>query len=423
MVNVIKLKSKKSKSLLVGLTLAVGLSCMPSKAAQGGSICLNWSLAAAHAVYLFFQIIKGQELIESVLTGRTQEVEALIKTGTDLNFQGHLDWTALIWAACNGHTQIVKALIKAGANLNLKNQYGSTALIWAAQNGHTQVAEALIEAGANLNLQDQYGRTALMLAAQYGCADWYGHTTEVLEALIQAGANINAQDNLGWTALIGAACNGHTQVVQALIKAGADLNAQDNLGWTALIGAARNGHTQVVKTLLEAGANPNLQNKNGSTALSLARNKKNTVITTLLETFDRARQGSLQNAIVLSEQHTMHNQFLTMVQSMAIMAQTTKLPVDITMIVNEYTTDPLKNIRGTVEAHLDHLERNDLIEPFNGDGESLHQRLFEAQEQAPHNSTGSPCCPTNSLTTTTTPSTTATTTLLKTNNAQGATKK
>ena len=88
------------------------------------------------------------ELIEAARNGQTEEVQALLEAGADVNAISDADGMALILAAARGHTEIVRMLLEAGADVNAKTSNGNTALLRAAARGHAGIVELLRKAGA-----------------------------------------------------------------------------------------------------------------------------------------------------------------------------------------------------------------------------------------------------------------------------------
>ena len=70
----------------------------------------------------------------------------------------------------HGFSNDVDALLHAGADVNKAKNDGCTLLIIASQNNHKACVEALVRARADLALACN-GKTALDTAAQKGCAD------------------------------------------------------------------------------------------------------------------------------------------------------------------------------------------------------------------------------------------------------------
>ena len=77
-------------------------------------------------------------------------------------------WFPLMLAAFGGHEEIVEALIKTGANINMKVNDGSTALMAASMQGHHSIVKILLEKGADKTIKNNNGLTALSLAMQGG---------------------------------------------------------------------------------------------------------------------------------------------------------------------------------------------------------------------------------------------------------------
>ncbi len=126
----------------------------------------------------------------------------------------NLNEMALIAAASEGRTPEVDALIRSGVNVNAANTSGNcTALMVAAAHEHADIVRALIEAGADVNLVSEGGTTALMEAALRGDLD-------IVRLLAEAGADIAYENQLGHTALAQAEANskssGHRSVAQYL---------------------------------------------------------------------------------------------------------------------------------------------------------------------------------------------------------------
>jgi uncharacterized protein len=59
--------------------------------------------------------------------------------------------TPLHKAARGGHLLTVEALVRSGADVDVPDEEGLTALLWASMNGRADVAEVLIERGADVN--------------------------------------------------------------------------------------------------------------------------------------------------------------------------------------------------------------------------------------------------------------------------------
>jgi hypothetical protein len=387
MVNVIKLKSKRSKLLLTGLTLAIGLSCMPSQASQDGwmstigkvfSCCirsredrqgqpaqtpLSSSLAgttttASTTITSTTGIAPQQQQQETKLLDAKIRAEARAKLSEkerkDLNIQ-------LICACWINDLGAVIHTLNAGADVDC-SCVAFGAFVKAAYKGHIVIVRVLISAGANVNCVSESGETVLMIASDKPHAG--ERHTEIVQALIDAGANVNCVSESGDTALEVAAHWGNILMVEALIRAGADINLQDNGGNTALMEARNCNHPEIV---------------------------------TLLETYTRAQQGSLQDAIVLHRQHRISDPVL----NLACQAEQTS------PLLGTYFPEVLV---GLTQQYLIGKDRDEALRIAAQEKRIWHPRsnFYQLSQSDQKHAAAHRAAP-SSLTTTTTPTTSATT--------------
>ena len=152
-------------------------------------------------------------------------------------------------AAMEGDRETVQALIRSGADVDAAQGDGMTALHWAAQRGDAELARLLLEAGARGSVVTRLGGyTPLHLAARAGAGP-------VVRLLVEGGAPADLPAEKGTTPLHFAAASGSIEAVQVLLSAGADVDAVE-FAWqqTPLIFAASGGHGGVSRLLLDAGA-------------------------------------------------------------------------------------------------------------------------------------------------------------------------
>lgn len=191
--------------------------------------------------------------------------------------------TPLHWAAHDGDAAKVDALIRSGADVNARNRFGSTPLYEAVLGNHTAVVKRLLKAKADPDAANEGGMTVLMLVARTS-------NVEVAEALVKAGADVNRREpTRGQTALILAAAQSQPEIVRVLVKAGADTEVRtpSNLGqrqvsaepraqqrpvgnMNALMYAARQGCALCARYLIAGGANPSAADPENTTALQYA---------------------------------------------------------------------------------------------------------------------------------------------------------
>ena len=274
---------------LIGLAFHVGsLSAQTTTATDSGAV---EKFEGIFDTAIVVQPAPGEfgitELMNAALDGDLDRVDALIRSGADVNAKDFRGDTALVRAVAYGHTAIVNRLIAAGADLNAGSKRGSKALGHAVQAGDIEQVRTLLSQGAdpNTNLPStqkpilEYaavmGRGEIVGAllehgvdvqthgpAALNLALWKGYE-DIAAALVVAGVDVNAppfdsekirHSQSGESALQTAAQGGHVGSVELLLKYGADLNAADRRGQTALGYALSTRHPKVVDLLLSKGA-------------------------------------------------------------------------------------------------------------------------------------------------------------------------
>ena len=125
-------------------------------------------------------------------------------------------------AAMRGDVLEVQALLRSGEDVNAAQGDGMTALHWAAELGSADLTETLIAAGAYLDAVTRLGDfTALHIAAR-------GGEGSVVRVLAGAGANVNARTSAGGvTPLHYASASGGADAVRVLLQNGADVDVQE----------------------------------------------------------------------------------------------------------------------------------------------------------------------------------------------------
>ena len=186
--------------------------------------------------------------------------------------------TALLYAARSGCYDCVEALIRSGANVNVPTPEGVTPLMIALDNEHNDVAKLLLDRGADPNLWDWWGRTALYIvvdrkeAAGGGGRGGSGRggrgagpnsaqgpsgvsSMDIINTLLAAGVNPNPQLNMHRPSRGG--------------NSGRFSEEQLNTGTTPLFRATQGNDMEAIQALLAKGANPNI-NAMGFTPFLLA---------------------------------------------------------------------------------------------------------------------------------------------------------
>jgi ankyrin repeat protein len=168
-------------------------------------------------------------------------------------------------AALKGDVQTVEALIKTGANVNATNQAGATPLHYGV--GTERVVALLLEAGANPNACSITGNTPLHSAAAR--PDAFAQVKRLLEAGAQVNAVRPAQDpfDIPQTPLSLAAFEAEERTIKLLIDRGANPSLSNSV---AVAMAAFAGREQVVKLLVEHGGSVNCNDRFAGHALNIA---------------------------------------------------------------------------------------------------------------------------------------------------------
>lgn len=196
---------------LVAAVLAASASPAPSAATMAVSAYVA-PITAAAAAALPSPERRQELLFEAARLGRTDLIDALVKTGADVNARDARGFTPLILAAYNDHLDTVNALIDAKADPCLPDRdQGNTAQMGVAFKGNDPIAARLLKAGCDVNARNKAGQTALMMAALFG-------RTQQIDMLKAAGADVKAIDQAGNSAASVAAGQGNGAVVKQLGK-------------------------------------------------------------------------------------------------------------------------------------------------------------------------------------------------------------
>lgn len=139
-----------------------------SYAAQLGNKDLKRILIEAGAdtnigVQEYLKEYNENAFFQAAADGRTDVIEAMIASGTDVNIANEAGKMTALMRATEEST--VDSLLAAEANVNLQDKTGHTALIWAVLFRRTNVVQKLIAADADVNLRNFEGKSALDLVS------------------------------------------------------------------------------------------------------------------------------------------------------------------------------------------------------------------------------------------------------------------
>ena len=139
--------------------------------------------------------LTGSNLVNPILGGDAEKVEALLSAGLDVNDTSDLPKPAMRLAAsaCASHKQdadtvltVMEVLLAHGAKVNEPEGSQLTPLMVAAQHCPAPVVKRLLKAGADWKFRTPQGFTPLSMSLLLGNYD-------AAEALIEAGARLSPE--------------------------------------------------------------------------------------------------------------------------------------------------------------------------------------------------------------------------------------
>jgi len=158
-------------------------------------------------------------LLDMTVSGETEKINKLLKTGMNLNASDDSGNTALHIAARIGASDIVSLLIAQGAEKNVQNNQGRTPLLIAAKNDDLKVIELLSDAGADFSIADKEGNSPASLS--------FFKPVNQLSYLINEG-NVNSPAIDGRPLLHISAELGLYEYLRVLLNEGADATLEDD---------------------------------------------------------------------------------------------------------------------------------------------------------------------------------------------------
>lgn len=171
--------------------------------------------------------------------------------------------TPLMQTVVTGSTDAIAALVVGGADICGQDAEGKTAMFYLAlrEGIEKNIVQLLVNAGADVNHRDDKGNTPLHALA---LAKEGPDASSSVDQLVQLGAEVEAKNSKGQTALTIAALTGKGKTTTALLKEKANPNCKDNNGNTPLHGASK---VEIATELIHGGAKTSTINKDGNTPL------------------------------------------------------------------------------------------------------------------------------------------------------------
>ncbi|GIY49058.1 protein phosphatase 1 regulatory subunit 12A [Caerostris extrusa] len=223
----------------------------------------------------------------------TEEVERLLKQGTDINTANVDGLTALHQACIDNNLEMVQFLVEHGCDVNRGDNEGWTPLHATASCGFISIARYLIENGANVAAVNNDGDLPIDIAEstemeeylsdvldeqEIDCDDARSEEERIMledaKRMLNAGSSVDTNETIhprtGATPLHVAAAKGYIEVIKILVQVPVDLNAQDNDGWTPLHAAAHWCQKEACALLADNLANMDIQTPAGQTCFDVA---------------------------------------------------------------------------------------------------------------------------------------------------------
>ncbi|XP_053467815.1 transient receptor potential cation channel subfamily A member 1b isoform X2 [Ictalurus furcatus] len=213
----------------------------------------------------------------AISKGHNQMVEVLLSCSrTDVNLEGDLGNTPLMFACSYNNCEALHTLFKYGAKLCRQNKLGHYAIHTVAFSGAKEAMEVILQKGEELgkctlihiNYLDKSKSSPLHLAVR-------GGNTEVIKLCIAKGAKVDQQQCDKSTALHFACTQGATEAVQAMLlpyerTIDEIINIRDAANQTPLHRATLFDHVELAKYLVSKGADIDCVDCKGFTPLLLA---------------------------------------------------------------------------------------------------------------------------------------------------------
>jgi len=199
---------------------------------------------------------KDKKLYQTCSNGKVEEVQKLLQNSQiNMNGQNQDDYlhTPFYVACVYGCTEIVKLLLNDNrVDFNKADNTGWTPFHIACGNEHIEIVKLLLNDNrVDVNKAKEDGKTPFYIAC-------LNERTEIVKLLLNdERVDLNKGD--GSTPFLIACYSGKTEVVKYLLESGKeiDINQKDKYGKTGLDYAKQKGNTDLVKLIQSFQKNPN----------------------------------------------------------------------------------------------------------------------------------------------------------------------
>lgn len=210
-------------------------------------------------------VLEVNPLVEAIVGGDVEAVEAAIDQGADLNAVSERHgFSPLSAAVLIGNLEIVESLLSAGADPNSAAPDGFlTPLHVAASQGAVDILVLLLQSDADPNILRD-GIAPLAMAVNH---------PEAMTALLEGGADPDPLPGATTGPLHMVASAGSIETARLLLEAGADVDADADPGpdtMTPLVNAVLGGRVEMAEFLIDQGADRFVELSPGVPLSSLA---------------------------------------------------------------------------------------------------------------------------------------------------------
>lgn len=184
-------------------------------------------------------------------TATTDQIDAVLAEGADVDATDTVGRTAILIAAKAGRLDVVRHLVAVGADVDRQDQICLNPFLWGCISGNLDLVRLMVQSGADLE------RTTRFYGKGIHPASEKGHLEVVRYLVEETDINLNHTNLCGWTALLEAIIlrdGGPTQqeIVRLLLQGGADPTMVDELGVSPLAHAEKLGYSEIAATLRSA---------------------------------------------------------------------------------------------------------------------------------------------------------------------------
>lgn len=109
-----------------------------------------------------------EDLRQAIIQKSLPEIQRLVKSNVDLEYQYEYGKRALHLACENGSLDVCKSLLNYGANPATRDLAGRTPILCAVEKGRLDILKHMMSLNVDASIRDNEGRTAVLIAVERG---------------------------------------------------------------------------------------------------------------------------------------------------------------------------------------------------------------------------------------------------------------